>query len=170
MMNFSRIPKGLMGRANTLQVLLVDDSADIRQALCSILHDCPDVQVVGEASTGEEAVVTAENLQPDVVLMDVNIPTLDGIAATRAIKARSPHIAVVGLSANTPDYTVYAMVKAGAFAVMPKENAVEDLYALIRKAVSPKPPSEHPDEASPTEPSYCPGDTCVDESEREASR
>ncbi|MDF2460572.1 MAG: TRAP-type C4-dicarboxylate transporter, periplasmic solute-binding protein [Nitrospira sp.] len=61
-------------RANALQILLVDDNADIRQALCSILHDCPDVRVVGEATNGKEAVFTAEKLQPDVVLMDVNIP------------------------------------------------------------------------------------------------
>lgn len=147
-----------MGRADTLQVLLVDDSADIRQALCSILHDCPDVQVVGEATNGEEAVSAAEKLQPDLVLMDVNIPTLDGIAATRAIKARSPHITVIGLSANTPEYTAYAMVKAGAFAVMPKENAVQDLYGLIRKAVSSNSRAQA-SEAGFTQPSYATNQT-----------
>lgn len=161
-----------MGSANGLQILLVDDNADIREALCSILHDCPDVRVVGEATNGEEAVFTAEKLQPDVVLMDINIPTLDGIAATRAIKAQkaqNSNIAVVGLSANTPDYMVYAMVKAGAFAVMPKENAVEDLYDLIRKAVS-SIPRDLAAGASAVPPPYCQGDTAVNGSEREASR
>ena len=101
--------------------------------------------------------------------MDVNIPTLDGIAATRAIKAQNSNIAVVGLSANTPDYMVYAMVKAGAFAVMPKENAVEDLYDLIRKAVSSIPRDFHAG-ASDVPPPYCQGDTAANGSEREASR
>ena len=158
-----------MGSANGLQILLVDDNADIREALCSILRDCPDVRVVGEATNGEEAVFTAEKLKPDVVLMDVNIPTLDGIAATRAIKAQNSNIAVVGLSANTPDSMVYAMVKAGAFAVMPKENAVEDLYDLIRKAVS-STPRDLAAGASAVPPPYCQGDTAANGSEREASR
>ena len=155
--------------ANALQILLVDDNADIRQALCSILHDCPDVRVVGEATNGKEAVFTAEKLRPDVVLMDVNIPALDGIAATRAIKAQNSNIAVVGLSANTPDNLVYAMVKAGAFAVMPKENAVEDLYDLIHKAVS-SIPRGHADGASAAQPLHRQGDTSANGSMTEASR
>lgn len=158
-----------MGKATALQILLVDDNADIREALCSILRDCPDVRVVGEATNGEEAVFTAEKLQPDVVLMDVNIPTLDGIAATRAIKAKHSNIVVVGLSANTPDYMVYAMVKAGAFAVMPKENAVEDLYDLIRKAVS-SIPRDLAAEAGAAPPPYCQGETSVNGSAGESSR
>jgi DNA-binding NarL/FixJ family response regulator len=125
----SHSEKGLMAN-------ILDDSTEMRQALRSILHDCPGVQVVAEAANGEEAVSTVEKLQPDVVLMDINLPALNGIAATRAIKARHPHIAVVGLSANTPDNMVYAMVKAGAFAVVPKEKAVVDLYELMQKAVS----------------------------------
>jgi two-component system, NarL family, response regulator LiaR len=150
-----------------LRILLVDDNADIREALCSILHDCPDVRIVGEATNGKEAVFTAEKLQPDVVLMDINIPTLDGIAATRAIKAHNSNIAVVGLSANTPDHMVYAMVKAGAFAVMSKENAVEDLYDLIRKAVS-SISGNLAAGASAALPPYCQGNP-ANESEREVS-
>jgi|AAFX01.1.fsa_nt_gi Response regulator containing a CheY-like receiver domain and an HTH DNA-binding domain len=150
-----------------LRILLVDDNADIREALCSILHDCPDVRIVGEATNGKEAVFTAEKLQPDVVLMDINIPMLDGIAATRAIKAHNSNIAVVGLSANTPDHMVYAMVKAGAFAVMSKENAVEDLYDLIRKAVS-SISGNLAAGASAALPPYCQGNP-ANESEREVS-
>ena len=150
-----------------LRILLVDDNADIREALCSILHDCPDVRIVGEATNGKEAVFTAEKLQPDVVLMDINIPTLDGIAATRAIKAHNSNIAVVGLSANTPDHMVYAMVKAGAFAVMSKENAVEDLYDLIRKAVS-SISGNLAAGASAALPPYCQSNA-ANESEREVS-
>jgi DNA-binding NarL/FixJ family response regulator len=101
--------------------------------------------------------------------MDVNIPMLDGIEATRAIKARNSNIAVVGLSANTHDSMVYAMVKAGAFAVMPKENAVENLHDLIRQAVSAIPRDlAAGDSAVP--PPYYQGDTAANGSEREASR
>ena len=158
-----------MGSADRLQILLVDDNAEIREVLCSILRDFPDVRVVGEATNGEEAVFTAEKLQPDVVLMDVNIPTLDGIAATRAIKAQNSNIAVVGVSANTPDHMVYDMVKAGAFTVMPKENAVEDLYDLIRRAVS-STSRDLAAGASAVPPPYCQGDTAANGAEREASR
>jgi len=106
----------------------------VRQALRTILQAFPHVQVVGESVTGEEAVASAESLQPHIVLMDINIPRLDGIAATRLIKTRYPHIAVIGLTCHAPGALMAAMTKAGAFEVVPKEKAL-NLYEVMERAV-----------------------------------
>ena len=76
-------------------------------------------------------------LNPTVVLSDINIPTLDGIAATRVIKAKYPHVAVIGLSVGVEEYAVYAMMKAGASHVVDKENIFEQLPIAIHKAAAP---------------------------------
>jgi DNA-binding NarL/FixJ family response regulator len=93
------------------------------------------VLIVGESVTGEDAVVSAGTLQPHVVLMDINIPLLDGIAATRMIKTRYPQIAVIGLTTHAPDYLVYAMTKAGASEVVTKDKAL-DLYEVMQRALA----------------------------------
>lgn len=120
--------------ASPIRVLLAEDHPLVRHSLRTILEAFPNVLVVGESVTGEEAVVSAEALQPHIVLMDIDIPLLDGIAATRMIKTRYPHIAVIGLTCHTPGYLVYAMSKAGAFEVLPKEKAL-DLYEVMQRAV-----------------------------------
>jgi DNA-binding NarL/FixJ family response regulator len=115
--------------------------------LRTILQAFPNVLIVGESVTGEDAVVSAGTLQPHIVLMDINIPLLDGIAATRMIKTKHPHIPVIGLTCHTPDYLVYAMTKAGAFDVLPKEKAL-DLYEVMQRALAGSPtiePVEPPD-------------------------
>ena len=100
------------------------------------LQQYPNIEVVGEAVDGEEGVVKAAQLQPTVVLMDINIPKLDGIAATRRIKKNSPHVAVVGLSVHAPGYMLDAMRKAGAFEILSKEKAVDEVYGTIQRAVA----------------------------------
>jgi len=92
--------------------------------------------VVGEAGNGEEAVLSAAKQQPSVIVMDIGMPTLDGIGATRLIKTQYPQMAVVGLSVNAPSYHVDAMLKAGAFEVLTKEKAVDELYGAIQRATA----------------------------------
>jgi DNA-binding NarL/FixJ family response regulator len=144
-----------MSIASPIRVLLAEDHPMMRESLRIILQSFPHVLIVGESITGEDAVVNAEALQPDIVLMDINIPLLDGVAATRQIKTRYPHIAVIGLTCHASGNTVNAMTSAGAFHVLPKENALE-LYDIMQRAVtgSPLPPRgvrEHPPSSSALE-------------------
>jgi DNA-binding NarL/FixJ family response regulator len=138
-----------MSTLNRIRVLVAEDHPMMRRSLRTILQSFPDVSVVGESISGEEAVVSAGTLQPNVVLMDINIPIMDGIAATRLIKMKYPHIAVIGLTCHTPgDLRVNSMTKAGAFEVLPKEKAL-DLYEIMQRAVIsapfPPPGSTHGD-------------------------
>jgi DNA-binding NarL/FixJ family response regulator len=118
-----------------IRVLLVEDHPLLRRSLRTILQAFPNVLIVGESVTGEDAVVSAGTLQPHIVLMDINIPLLDGIAATRMIKTRYPQIAVIGLTTHAPDYLVYAMTKAGASEVVTKDKAL-DLYEVMQRALA----------------------------------
>lgn len=137
-----------MSIASPIRVLLAEDHPMMRESLRIILQSFPHVLIVGESVTGEDAVVNAEVLQPDIVLMDINIPLLDGVAATRQIKTRYPHIAVIGLTCHASGNTVNAMTNAGAFHVLPKEKALE-LYDIMQRAVTgspllPRGVPEHP--------------------------
>jgi DNA-binding NarL/FixJ family response regulator len=125
-----------MTLAKKIQVLLVDDQNILRESLRTVLQSYPNIKVVGEARDGEEAVLYATKLQPDAVVMDINMPRMDGITATRLIKAQCPTIAVVGLSVNTKDYKEHAMRKAGAFEVLTKDSAVVELFGAIQRAVA----------------------------------
>ena len=125
-----------MTTAQKIRVLIVDDHVMVRQGLRALLQSYPNIEVVGEAGNGEEAVFAVTKLQPIVIVMDIGMPSLDGIAATRLIKSRHPQIAVLGLSVNAPTYHVDAMVKAGAFEVLTKEKAVDELYSAIQRATA----------------------------------
>jgi NarL family two-component system response regulator LiaR len=122
--------------ASSIRVLVVDDHAMVRQGLRCTLEVYPGIEVVGEASDGEEVLVCIEKVQPTVVVMDIVMPKMDGIAATRLLKTKYPQIAVVGLTRDLKDYTSYAMKKAGASEVMDKKNAVVELYDAIERAVA----------------------------------
>ena len=119
-----------------LTVLLVDDHAMMRQGLRSVLEAHADIQIVGEASDGHEAVEMADALQPAVVIMDINMPRLNGIEATARIKAQYPDIRVIGLSVNAGPNNKEAMLKAGADMLLTKEAAVEELYRGIQNIVA----------------------------------
>jgi len=108
----------------------------IRQGLRCALECYPNIEVVGEASDGEEALECVAKVLPAVVVMDVVMPKMDGIAATRLIKTQYPQIAVVGLTREVKDYMSYTMKKAGAFEVVDKKNAVGELYDAIRRALA----------------------------------
>src|SRR4051812_31446945 len=81
----------------TIRVLIVDDDTSVRQVVTGILSPHEDIEVVGEATTGDEAVSSVERLQPDLVIMDIRMPRMDGIAAAREIRRRFPHVKVIGL-------------------------------------------------------------------------
>ena len=117
-----------------IRVLIADDHAMVRQGLCGLLAAYGNIQVVGEAADGEEAVTLTIQLQPDVVLMDVNMPQMDGIEATRRIKQVLPATIVIGLSVQNAAHVGRVMREAGAAAFLNKEAAVEDLYQTIQVA------------------------------------
>ncbi|HKY71509.1 MAG TPA: PAS domain S-box protein [Nitrospira sp.] len=118
-----------------IRVLLVDDHAMVRQGLKTLLENYTDIQVIGEASNGEEAALLADQLRPTIVLMDVNMPCMNGIEATAVIKERHPDTPVIGLSVNCDTGTQKAMKDAGALVITTKEAAVEQLYRTIQEAI-----------------------------------
>ena len=123
-------------KAGPIQVLLVDDNPLMLQGLRSLLQSYSNIEVVGEAINGEDAVLKAGMLQPAVIVMDINMPQLDGVAATRLIKENYPHIAVLGLTMNAQVF-LDAMLKAGAFEVLSKDKAVDELYGAVQRAGTP---------------------------------
>ena len=125
-----------MAQAIGIRVLIVDDHATVRHCLRSVLQAFPDIEVIGEATDGQEALLYVAKLRPTVVLMDINMTRMDGITTTRLIKAQYPAIAVVGLSVERKDYQLYAMRKVGASDIIVKDNAVSDLYVAIKRAVT----------------------------------
>jgi len=123
-----------MSTAHHVRLLIVDDHALVREGLKSTLRSYPNIEIVGEASNGEEALLTVSQLKPTVVVMDIVMPRLDGIASTRILKTLYPQIAVVGLSVHAKAYEINAMLEAGAFQVITKDNAVHELYEAIQRA------------------------------------
>lgn len=115
-----------------IQVLLVDDQQLVRQGLATILHYTPDIEVVGEAGDGEEAITLAHELKPDVVLMDLKMPKLGGIPATRRICADLPNTHVVILTTYDTDDLVFEGIKAGAKGYLLKDTTGETLLDAIR--------------------------------------
>jgi DNA-binding NarL/FixJ family response regulator len=124
-----------MASGKQVRLLIADDNAVYRHALREILEAHPSLQVVGEATDGEDAILRAEELQPTIILMDINMPRLNGIAATRRIKEDHHSMTVIGLSVHTDRDYVDAMLDAGAVALLSKEKATEDLYAAIEQAI-----------------------------------
>jgi DNA-binding NarL/FixJ family response regulator len=107
----------------------------VRQGLRSVLESYQDVSVVGEAGDGEEAIDLTRLLRPDVIVMDVNMAKLDGIEATRRIKAEWPSVVVVGLSFSSPSQIEPLLLQAGASRYVSKDAAGEQLYEAIMIAV-----------------------------------
>jgi CheY-like chemotaxis protein len=126
---------GAARSVSAIRVLLVDDHAMVRQGLRSVLDGYADLDIIAEAADGEEAVSLAGLLKPDLVVMDVNLPRLDGIEATKRIRHAQPETVVVGLSVNQADHVVRAMKAAGAAAFLTKESAADQLYETIGAVV-----------------------------------
>ena len=115
----------------TLRVLIADDYAAMRAALTRALQSEPDIEVVGEASDGYAAVRQAAKLKPDVVLMDVNMPGLDGIEATHRIVAGDPNVKIIGLSVHCFEFYARQMLDAGAHAYILKDGDIDELIEVI---------------------------------------
>ena len=117
--------------------MIVDDHALVRRGFATLLAKEPDLTVVGEAADGQVAIGMTRELAPDVVLMDISMPVLDGIEATRAIHAEFPAVRVIGLSMfEDPDQPV-AMREAGAAGYLSKSDSAEALLAAIRGGGAP---------------------------------
>ncbi len=118
------------------RVLLVDDQAVVRRGLRVLFHLEPDIEVVGEARTGTEALSRARELTPDVVLMDIQMPEMDGIAATAALRRVVPQSVVVILSISDDAQTRARAQAAGAVALVEKRGATQMLLSAIRQAAA----------------------------------
>jgi len=115
-----------------IRILLADDHVLVRQGFKMILSAQPDMQIVGEAANGREAVEAAEKLQPDVILMDVTMPELNGIEATRRVATSSPRTRVLALSMHKDAVYVREILRAGARCYLLKDSADADLIAAVR--------------------------------------
>ncbi|MCW7947421.1 LuxR family transcriptional regulator [Streptomyces hygroscopicus] len=116
----------------TIRVVLADDQPLIRTALQMVIADAPDLEVVGEAGNGAEAVELTDTLRPDVVVMDIRMPGMDGIEATRQITAGPGTAQVVVLTTFDDDDYVYAALRAGASGFLVKDMALEEILAAVR--------------------------------------
>ena len=125
-----------LGHILPVRVLLVDDHKLVRESLRVFLDLYPELEVVGEASNGEEALQAVRSLMPTVVVMDVNMPRLNGIEATRRIKSTYPYIVIVGLSMHADQGYCNAMKAAGASSLVMKDTIVEHLHAEIMESLN----------------------------------
>ena len=116
---------------SAIRLLIADDHPFYREGVRSMLTATTDVEVVGEAGTGDEAIAAARELQPDVVLMDIKMPNINGIEATRRILQTSPHIGVLMLTMFDDDDSVFAAMRAGARGYVLKDAALEDVRRAI---------------------------------------
>jgi DNA-binding NarL/FixJ family response regulator len=117
-----------------ITVLLTDDHAVVRQGLRALLEAEPDIDVVGEAESGRQALVLAEKLRPDVIIMDIAMPLLNGLEATRQITRKFPSCRVLVLSSYSDDDYVQQLTEAGAAGYMVKQTASNELIKAIREA------------------------------------
>lgn len=120
--------------SETIRVLLVDDHGVVRRGLGALLATYDDIEVVGDAGSGAEGVALAQRLLPDVVLMDLVMPGMDGIAATRQVKLASPTTQVIVLTSYSEDERTFPAIKAGALSYLLKEVGPDDLVRAIRAA------------------------------------
>ena len=133
------IPGELSGTTGQykIRVLLADDHDVVRNGLARLLQMQPDIEVISQASDGQMAVDQVLQLRPDVVIMDVSMPRLSGMEATRRITAQLPGIRVIGLSMHGHDDVAAAMTAAGAVAYLAKTSPPESLIAAIRSCAHP---------------------------------
>ncbi len=120
--------------ADKIRLLLADDHAVVRSGLRMLLEAQPDLVIVAEAETGEEAVRRAVELSPDVVLMDIEMPGMNGIEATRRIRAEAPASAVLALTMYEDDQYFFEMLRAGASGYVPKRAAPDELVSAVHAA------------------------------------
>lgn len=117
-----------------IRILIVDDHHSFREVLNALLALQNDMEVVGEAQNGQEAVVLSRELRPDIILMDVKMPVMDGIEATRRILAETPDMKILALSFYSDDGFVKDIMRAGALRYLLKSGDFEELAGAIRRA------------------------------------
>lgn len=122
-----------------IRVLLVDDHAMVRSGLGAFIYAFDDLELVGEASNGEEAVRLCQRVEPDVVLMDLKMPVMDGATATGLIREKSPRIQVLALTSFKEKELVEGALQAGAIGYLLKDISADELGNAIRAAVQGKP-------------------------------
>jgi two-component system response regulator NreC len=120
----------------TTRLLLVDDHAVVRSGLRMMLENERDVEIIGEAATASEALEAAVRLKPNVILMDIGLPDMSGIDATREIKKRCPDASIVALTIHEDEEYFFKMLEAGASGYVPKRAAPEELVTAIRAAAT----------------------------------
>src|ERR1019366_1839987 len=123
---------GARGNMKKIRIVLADDHSVVRQGFRRILEAQSDMEIVGEASNGREALEQAALLTPDVVVMDVAMPELNGIEATRRMKEATPHSRVLALSMHKDSVYVREILRAGARGYLLKDAVDEDLIAAVR--------------------------------------
>lgn len=117
---------------NPIRVVLADDHAVVRKGIREFLEEAPDITVVAEASNGREALAAVEEHRPDVAVLDIQMPEMSGIEATRRIKARFPDIRVLILTAYDDDPYIFALIQAGASGYVLKTASAEQLVEAVR--------------------------------------
>jgi NarL family two-component system response regulator LiaR len=122
-----------MSSNEPIRLLLVDDHAIVRDGLASLLDTQPDIQVVGQADNGVDGVALAQRLEPDVILMDLVMPKMDGIEATRRIMADQPQARILVLTSFAAEDKVFPAIKAGAFGYLLKNSDAEELVSAIHQ-------------------------------------
>jgi DNA-binding NarL/FixJ family response regulator len=121
-----------MNAFQRIRILLVDDHVVMRQGLSCLLHGHSDLEVIGEAADGHGALNKARELKPDVILMDISMPRMNGMEATRIIHSELPDIRIIGLSMYDDVETTRAILSAGAVAFLTKSGHSDDLLSTIR--------------------------------------
>ena len=122
-----------MSSPNTITILIVDDHPVFLQGLYRVLEPEPDIQVIGAAADGKQALEMAQNLAPNVVLLDVNLPSMNGMQVARQLRDAQPNIAIIMLSAYHDENQVLHAIRAGASAFFPKDVAPDTLLDAIRQ-------------------------------------
>ena len=123
-----------MSDKTKIRIMIVDDHAVVRSGLGAFISAAPDLELVGEAENGEQAVARARSLKPDVILMDLMMPGMDGVAATRLIREQNPSIQVIALTSFQEDELVQNAMQAGAIGYLMKNVSTRELEAAIRSA------------------------------------
>jgi two-component system NarL family response regulator len=121
----------------SIKVMIADDHPVVREGLSAMLNKEPDIQVVGEAENGAEAIKKASEFQPEIVLMDLRMPEVDGVEAMRRIRAEHPDMKFIVLTTFDNDEYIFKGIEAGARAYLLKDAPREELFKAIRAGLSP---------------------------------
>lgn len=124
---------------NKLRVLVADDHAIVRRGTCELLEEAGDIEVVGQAANGQEAISEVARLKPDVLVMDLSMPVMDGVTATRLLKGNSPELGIVILSAHGEEDFVLRALQAGANGYLLKTADEDQLQEAVRLVASGRP-------------------------------